>query len=918
MALVSGTRIGVYEVIELLGAGGMGEVYRARDPRFAREVAIKVLAGATATNGGTPAAGASAWSQDDRLRRFEQEARAAGALNHPNILVVHDFGTIDGAPYLVSELLVGHTLRDELQKQGVTAGLPVRKAVDYALQVTRGLAAAHEQGIVHRDLKPENVFVLDDGRVKILDFGLAKLRPPRLPSTDTDTTRAHAAEPTGSQPGLVLGTVGYMAPEQVRAEAVDQRADIFSLGVMLFEMLTGRRAFSGDSAVETMNAILKNDPPDVSTLGVTIPAELDRIVRHCLEKRPGERFQSARDLAFHFAGLADASGARPAVPPTLPRPWRRVRELAAWGLAALAAVTAIALAAGWSRSAGEQPPATPLHALIGAPDDAVNAFDRGFALSPDGEYLAFPARDRQGRTLLWLRTMSTGEARPIPGTRDAVFPFWSPDGREVAFWSDRKIKRVEPDGRTPPRAMCDSVATFSIFRGGAWLSDGTIVFADNSGSLTKCGPNTPLAPVFEPSSDVTRYLWPQALPDGRAFLIGVAHRNLAKQGFYRAELDRPLPSVPLVPGLTGSGLVARFARPNQLLWRHAVDDPARGPSAATPAPLVARPFDGTALDPDPESMIAVAPAAGGAVGGAGFDASANGRLVYQRPVGNLSTHWFTRTGVRLAALDVSTQSAYRLSPDGTRLAMIQTNGDLFIADLERGVRTRVTATEEFEQAAMWSADGRRIAFRHVGAGSDLFVHDFTTGRTETIAGGPRGAFIGSDWSKDGRTIVASVISPSTPSSLDLVLFDLASRTTTPLMTMTFNEVHPRFSPDGRMVAYASDETGDRELYVRPITGGTPQRISRSGGDFPMWRGDGTELVYLAPEGTFMSVAVRPGPSPVFADPVALFTTSPRMDAGDFYRFDMTADGQRFMIQLESERPQPLVLIEHWTALLKKL
>jgi len=418
MTLPSGSRLGPYEIVAPIGAGGMGEVYRARDARLHREVAVKVLP--------------DSFSDDpDRLRRFEQEARAASALNHPGILTIHDFGEHDGAPYVVSELLEGQTLRERM----TGAELPLRKAVDYATQIARGLAAAHEKGIVHRDLKPENVFVTKDGRVKILDFGLAKLSRPELavPATETPTA--------GTEPGTILGTVGYMSPEQVRGLPADHRSDIFSFGAIVSEMLTGRRAFHGSSPVETMSAILREEPVGLSETSVTTPAALVRLVHHCLEKEPSERFQSIGDVAFNLESLSTASSS-PSVPLMAgARPGKPVRAATRMlpAIAAVLAALALGYVAGTLRKGPPRQPAVLVHRLT---DSA--GLEESPAISPDGKSVAFAAYAGDERQIL-VRLVTGGE--PLRITSDALdheSPRWAPDGTSLVYYSPPR--EGEPQG----------------------------------------------------------------------------------------------------------------------------------------------------------------------------------------------------------------------------------------------------------------------------------------------------------------------------------------------------------------------------------------------------------------------------------------------------------------------------------------
>src|SRR3989442_366151 len=497
MTLGAGTRLGRYEIRAKIGEGGMGEVYRARDTQLGRDVAVKVLP--------------STYSVDEqRLSRFEQEASAASALNHPNILIVHDIGSHDGSPYVVSELLEGETLRKRISG----APLAQRRAIGYAMEIANGLAAAHEKGIVHRDLKPDNIFITKDGRVKILDFGIAKLTQAegRQSQTDIPTRRVD----TG--PGVVMGTVGYMSPEQVRGQVVDHRSDIFSFGAILYEMLSGRRAFHGESAADTMSAILKEDPPDLSDTNQKISPALERLVNHCLEKNPEERFHSASDLAFALEALSGStatSAQTVAMPAFAPR-WFKRRELIAWAVAGIAIlIAAIALTISHFRR-----PPTESHAVrLFVPPPEKASFG-SFAISPDGLRLAFVATDASGKTLLWIRPLDSINAQPLSGTEEATLPFWSPDSRFIGFFAGGKLKKIEVTGG-PAQTLCNA----TIPRGATWNRDGVIIFTP--GTLEPLyrvsaagGEPTPVT-TFDKSRGETGHRWPYFLPDGRPFLYSV-------------------------------------------------------------------------------------------------------------------------------------------------------------------------------------------------------------------------------------------------------------------------------------------------------------------------------------------------------------------------------------------------------------
>jgi eukaryotic-like serine/threonine-protein kinase len=515
MAIVTNALLGAYKILAPLGKGGMGEVYRAKDTRLNREVAVKVL----------PAE----FAQDtNRLRRFEQEAKATSSLNHPNILTVFDFGTHEGNPYIVMELLEGEELRAQLND----GALPVRKAIDYAQQIAGGLAAAHEKGIVHRDLKPENLFVTKDGRVKILDFGLAKLRPSRNASIGSDVATAKQY----TNPGTVMGTVAYMSPEQVQGKDLDHRSDIFSFGIVLHEMLSGRRPFGGDSAIEVMNAILKEAPPELTASNPRVPQGLERLVGRCLEKKPERRFHSAHDLGYALEALATPSGARLETPPALPTTNEPIskshvprREWLAW---AVAAALLLALGLTWAYFTRQPAPDAQMMKLSLLPPEKTS-FDH-VAVSPDGNWLAFTAATGSN-VQLWVRALASAEAKLLEGTEGATFPFWSPDSRFIGFFASGKLKKVEVSGGLPT-TLCDT----GVATGGTWNREGVILFSFLGGGISRV-PATGGAPVNIRRADIKRRETDTHaqffLPDGRHFLYVVASSDKEVQGVYVGSLN---------------------------------------------------------------------------------------------------------------------------------------------------------------------------------------------------------------------------------------------------------------------------------------------------------------------------------------------------------------------------------------------
>jgi serine/threonine-protein kinase len=501
MALEPRTRVGPYEVLALMGAGGMGEVYRARDERLGREVAIKVLLAAAARD-------------PERRQRFEQEARAVGALNHPNVLAIHDVGDHEGTPYLVSELLDGETLRDRLD---ATSRLPTRKAVDYATQVAQGLAAAHDKGILHRDLKPENLFLTRDGGVKILDFGLAKLTEPDLESdTDAPTRTRH------TQAGTVVGTVGYMSPEQVRGRDVDHRSDIFALGAVLYEMLAGRRAFAEETPAETMTAILKHEPAGPPDSDHRVPLGIERITRRCLEKKPEERFQSARDLAFHLQVQSTASGS--AASPVTGQPRRRWPNRVTLVVLGVVLLAAVGRLVEWMASREGPPPTTRLNLVFPANAPPDLGSNESLALSPDGRRLVY-AGFVEGQRRLLLRPLDRYDVTPIPGTEGGYGPFVSPDGEWIGFYAEGKLKKV-PMGGGPSVTLADNVWDA---HGASWAEDGTVVFTRAVLLGLHRVPDTGGTPTELTEVDASRgevsHLSPQILPGRRSVLFTVLRQD---------------------------------------------------------------------------------------------------------------------------------------------------------------------------------------------------------------------------------------------------------------------------------------------------------------------------------------------------------------------------------------------------------
>ncbi|MEK6337136.1 MAG: protein kinase [Acidobacteriota bacterium] len=896
MTLPAGTILGRYEIRSKIGEGGMGEVYRAHDPKLQREVAVKVLPLAV--------------SQDPvSLQRFEQEAHAASRLNHPNILSIYDVGTHDGISFIVSELLEGETLRSRLRE----GALPWLRFFDFAGQIAGALTAAHERGIVHRDLKPENMFITDHDKVKILDFGLARLaHPPRSDEVDTEA-------PTNlkTAPDIILGTVGYMSPEQVDRRPADHRADIFSFGVVLYEMITGNRAFRGESAIDTLNAIRKEEPPELSQSNKNVPPGLERVIRRCLEKKPERRFQSASDLAFALEAFSERAITSGQAVAALPAPVRRItnREVLAWTLAGLLLLGAATSAVLYFRRGPA--PAHAARFLVFPPEKAAFTYSEEantLSLSPDGQRLAFTANSA-GRTLLYVRPLNALEAQPLAGSDGAASPFWSADSRFIAFLAEGKLKRVDAMGGAPPQIVCD-VKGRSI--AGTWNREGLILFsvfggeygiyrvAANGGVATRVVENT-----LTRKDDLRRAEphWPQFLPDGRRFLYSAGSNDRKGHTFVRSldsEEDR---AVVIADSL------AMYAPPGYLLY-------------VQQGTLLAQPFDAASAqitgEPFPivERVKYLNP-----TGNAAFWVSQNGVLAYQSRAHISRLVWFDRSGEEKGLVgEPGEYGGLRLSPDTQRVVVSMADPrssqglhDLWIYELGRNTPTRFTTDIEgndVEWWPIWSPDGRRIAFAtDVGGPPHLFHKGLSdTGGGEQLLP-VSGIQVPNDWSADGKFIVYE--DSGANNGMDLWILPLfGERKPFTFLQTQFSETQAQFSPDGRWVAYVSDESGQPEVYVQAFAGsGERRRISNTGGTRPRWRRDGQELFYLSPDNKMMVVSMMVGPTFEAGEPKTLF----RINSGVWQDYDVTADGQRLLSNnaAASANSLPITVVLNWTADLKQ-
>ncbi len=883
MPLSPSSRLGPYEIVGLIGVGGMGEVYRARDTRLQRNVAIKVL---------PPEYG----DDPERIRRLEQEALATASLNHPNILAVFDIGVHEGTPFIVSELLEGETLRDALAQ----GPLPTRKAIDCGVEIARGLAAAHERGVLHRDLKPENIFITSDRRVKILDFGLAKL----VQSQGQDLTATLAGPST--HPGVVMGTVGYMSPEQVRGQSLDHRSDIFAFGVVAYEMFSGKRAFQRASAIETLNAILKDDLPEVSASGAQIAPALDRIILRCLEKNPVDRFQSARDLAFAIESSTSFSGSEAVTAAGAgrgTRGWQRHGWLAA-GVMALACLAAVSTAVtSWRRAESDAPvvrfPAT-------LPESATFYWDvetHNLSVSPDGRRLAFVAMS-DGQRRVWVRPLDALVAQAVPGTEGAYSPFWSPDSRYIAFFADGKIKRIEPSGK--------SLHTIGELPGeidasGTWGRNGVILFSQQFGERwgiyrVPASGGTPAA--VDVGQAALYSAWVHFLPDGQHYLMyRLSEQDPSSSGVYVASLGSKDTTRVLATPVTRVEYAAGY-----LLY-------------AREGSLLAQRFDEKNLKTsgEPVTIVGSLPYFD-KTGWSDFSVSESGVLAYPEfPTTRLM--WVDRAGREIGPVTaVGAYGAARLSPDEQKIALTTLDsrggsGDVWVHDLARGTATRFAAGPADDGGGAWSPDGRRLVYFSCCEGtSTLYIKSVGEAGKGQAPLAP-GFQSPNDWSPDGQFILFMMNQPTTRADLWVLPIDQGGKPYALLKTPS-HESAARFSPDGRWIAYVSNETGRNEVYV--LTFDRPQEkwlVSVSGGSLPAWRHDTKELFFVAADGSMMAVPIKPGATFDYGSPTRLFRNVAIVNDV----FDVSADGQKFLVNRSAAAAQaaPFVVVVNWTAELNR-
>ena len=881
MALQPGTTLGPYEIQSPLGAGGMGEVYKATDTRLDRTVAIKVLLAHVADD-------------PDLRQRFEREAKTLAALSHPHICPVFDVGQQDGIDFLVMEYLEGETLAQRLTK----GALPLDQALRYAVEIADALDKAHHKGIVHRDLKPGNIMITKAG-TKLLDFGLAKLRDPKTAGLSLSQRPTQSASLTGE--GKILGTLPYMAPAQLEGKDADARTDIFAFGALVYEMATGETAFKGDSQASLIAAILERHPVPMSSLQPMSPPALDEIVKTCLAKDPDDRWQSAGDLGRQLKIIQAGS------PPSVAAPTvaaRKSRERLSWGVAGVLAVLAISLAVPYVTR--EPADITTMRFTVEAASSAPNQL----ALSPDGRLLAFVGVGGAG---LWIRAVDALEARLLPGTEGAAYPFWSPDSQFIGFFAGGQLKKVAVSGG-PPETLCEVSPGLNL--GGTWNRDDVIVFAsalDRLYGVSASGGEP--SPVTEVDQSLhVGHVWPQFFPDGRRFLFLAVWPGGDDNGIYVGSLDSSE-----VQRVMAAETMARYAPPGYLLYQREET-------------LMAQPFDADTvqLTGDPVRLVDQVNTVP-ELGLVGFSVSENGELAYRGGGREAVTQlvWFDRSGEPLGeASQPGLYSNPALSRDEARVAVERREtttaaADIWILDLTRGgTPSRFTFDPGNDGSPTWSPDGRQIAFSSRRNGQlDIYRKNASgIGEAELLleSEAPKAPV---EWSQDGAWL--SFVDLDSQGNWDLWVLPLAEdREPIPFLHTPFEDLLGRLSPDSRWMAYMSDESGQREIYVQsfPESGGK-WLISTSGGVYPQWRADGRELFYLGPDGNLMAVEIEAdGDTPVAGIPQALFPINgPGPTTLQRNNYEVTADGQRFLVNafVEDAVRAPITWVLNWTAELEQ-
>ena len=891
MLLAAGTHLGPYEIIAPLGAGGMGEVYRARDTRLERTVAIKILP-------------AQFSSDPVRKQRFEREAKTISSLNHPHICVLYDVGHQDGMNYLVMECVEGETLAKRLEK----GPLPLEQVLKYGAQIADALDKAHRSGVVHRDLKPGNIMLTPTG-AKLLDFGLAK---PAAPLTSVATLTAAATQTTPmTQEGTIVGTFQYMSPEQVEGKELDGRSDIFSFGAVLYEMLTGQRAFPGKSQLSVVSAILEKEPVPISSIKPMTPPALDHTIRRCLAKEPEGRWQTARDLALELKWIA-AGAPQTAMPAIRPN-----RERLIWIFAVLTLL--LTLAAVYFRTAPDLPQST--WSSILPPENTRFAYFAGpVTVSHDGRKLAFVATTSEGQDVVWMRSLDAPNAKALSGTEGATFPFWSGDDRSIGFFAGGKLKTIEAAGG-PVLTICDAPGN----RGGTWNQSGVILFAATWGGIYRVpssGGTPTVITNLEASHGELTHRWPYFLPDGRHFFYLAAN-------FLSGDME------------TASVYLGSLDSKDTKLLFHARSNAAYSSGYVLyvrDRTLMAQAYDEKQLEVRGQPL----PISGQVqydelIWRGVFSGSPNGILAYQG--GNTGANSrmivFDRAGKEVKTIGAPADLiAHRISPDGQRLAVgvldsSVSNYKLWLYDLFREKETRLTFGPDRISNPVWAPDGSSIVYGANKKGPyDIFEKRADSTGTEELVLQSDANKYPTDWSADGRFIAYSAPSPGKSKIQVWILPRSGERKPYIFLGGDFNVGEGRFSPDGRWLAYTSDESGRAEVYATPFPSAASKwQVSVAGGSSPRWRHDGKELFYLAADSDLTAAQVDTSGAvfqvgavrPLFH--MLLRTGASRLDLSPTsgqIGYDAAPDGKWFVVNSPlTGSPPPITLITNWAAELKK-
>jgi len=851
----TGTRLGPYEILEQLGAGGMGEVWLAEDTRLHRKVAIKVLPQEYAAD-------------PERLARFEQEARAAAALNHPNIAAVHDVGAVGTTHYIVQEYLEGQSLRDLLRDDPPK----LERALTIGAEVAEALAVAHQAGIVHRDIKPDNIFITDAGHTKVVDFGLAKLVEPGASGSSPDATMSPTV--IGTMAGAVMGTVGYMAPEQVEAGEIDGRTDIFALGCVLYEMTTGQRPFQGENIHTTLGRIVSSDPEPVRSLRAELPLRLDWIIAKCLAKNPALRSQTAGDLAVDLRALAVDVESGTAMPlgggGAVDRASGRTGPTGFWTWASGLAIVGllIGFVAGWSASPASNVEGMTVSFALDAPDPTRLP---DLSLSPDGTRLAFTAAGPSGQKQLWIRSFESEAARSIPGAEGASFPFWSPEGDSVAFFQQGALMKVDLT-----TDAIQKIADAAQGRGGTWNRDDVIVFAPAGSEplyqVSAMGGQSTAITELDSETGAMSHRFPRFLPDGRRFM----YWEWGTETLFVESLDA---SDRVALRRTGT---EAFVVPGYLLF---VDQ----------STLMIESFDEQELRLGGDAVpLYTHMAENMPLGNAEVSVSATGVFAYRRrPPRETQLVWFSREGQRLGTVgDPGEHTHWRLSPDGKHVVLERgqtPNGQSFLwtLDLASGTYARFGEGEY----PSWHPDNAGILFR-AGDPADRNINyrQLGTSSGESDWSVDVNSPMASSFDSDGKHVAHTVFNSET--SNDLAMISVEDRESRTLFVGPGSQLDPHFSPRGNWLAYSSDETGAVEVYAISYPGlDRVLQVSNSGGAGPLWRDDGAELFYLRSDGALMSVAVTDAG---FGNPTRLFEAPADTFEAPADTFGVTDGGQRFL------------------------